>query len=134
MKIDGSCHCGHITYSAEIEADQVELCHCTDCQSLSGSAYRTVAPAKEGTFKLLSGVLKLYDKVSDEGTIRVQSFCAHCGSPIYSSPPEGQSGFFGIRVGSISQRRQLVPTHQIWARSALSWTQDLSGMDQTEKQ
>lgn len=134
MKIDGGCHCGQIAYSAEIEEGQVELCHCTDCQVLSGTAYRTVAPAKEGTFRLLRGELKLYEKLSDKGTTRVQSFCPHCGSPIYSSPVEGKTGFFGIRVGSITQRGQLVPTHQIWARSALGWTQDLSGMEQIEKQ
>ena len=30
MKIDGACHCGLITYEAEIDAEQVEVCHCTD--------------------------------------------------------------------------------------------------------
>ncbi|MCP4877555.1 MAG: hypothetical protein GY896_19015 [Gammaproteobacteria bacterium] len=29
--------------------------HCTDCQTLSGSAYRTVAPVTEDGFKLLRG-------------------------------------------------------------------------------
>ena len=37
MKIDGRCHCGCITYEAEIDPDKVMICHCTDCQTLSGS-------------------------------------------------------------------------------------------------
>jgi hypothetical protein len=36
MKIDGACHCGYITYVAEIDPDNVGLCHCTDCQRPRG--------------------------------------------------------------------------------------------------
>ena len=134
MKVEGGCHCGQVTFRAEVDPDQIEICHCTDCQTLSGSAYRTIAPAREGTFELLSGKLKLYPKTAYDGSVRVQSFCPECGSPIYSSPPEGTPGYFGIRVGSIKQRNQLVPKNQYWIRSAQSWTQDLSGMSKTEKQ
>jgi hypothetical protein len=34
MKIDGSCHCGYVRYQAEVDPAQVEICHCTDCQTL----------------------------------------------------------------------------------------------------
>ena len=134
MKVEGGCHCGQITFRADVDPDQVEICHCTDCQTLSGSAYRIIAPAKEGTFELLSGELKLYAKTAEDGSVRVQSFCPECGTPIYSSPPEGVSGFFGIRVGAIKQRSELIPKNQYWVRSAQSWTQDLSGMPKTETQ
>lgn len=134
MKVEGGCHCGQVTFRADVDPEQVEICHCTDCQTLSGSAYRTIAPAREGTFELLSGKLKLYPKTADDGSVRVQSFCPECGSPIYSSPPAGTPGYFGIRVGSIKQRNQLVPKNQYWVRSAQSWTQDLSKMSKTEKQ
>jgi hypothetical protein len=36
MKIDGRCHCGYITYEAEIDPEKVMICHCADCQTLSG--------------------------------------------------------------------------------------------------
>ena len=134
MKVEGGCHCGQITFRAEVDPDLVEVCHCTDCQTLSGSAYRTVAPEKEGTFVLLSGELKKYAKKAEDGSVRVQSFCPECGTPIYSSPPEGVRGFFGIRVGAIRQRYELVPKNQYWVRSAQSWTQDLSGIPKTETQ
>jgi hypothetical protein len=85
MKIDGCCHCGYITYEAEIDPEKVMICHCTDCQTLSGSAFRTVALTREGTFKLLSGELKIYVKTGENGTKRPQSFCPECGTPIYST-------------------------------------------------
>lgn len=134
MKIDGGCHCGQIKFRAEVDTDHILICHCTDCQTLSGSAYRTVAPAKEGTLEIISGKLKMYEKTAEDGSIRIQTFCPDCGTPIYSSPPQGTLGLFWIRVGAINQRDQLVPKNQIWARSSQTWTQDLSHMSKTETQ
>lgn len=134
MKIDGACHCGDISFSAEIDPEQIIICHCTDCQTLSGSAYRTVALAREESFKLLSGNPKIYIKIAENGTRRAQAFCSECGSPIYSAPESGPSDFFGIRVGAIKQRDQLIPKTQYWSRSAQTWGQDLSHMPKIEKQ
>jgi hypothetical protein len=36
MKIEGSCHCGKISYEAEINPEYVVICHCTDSQTISG--------------------------------------------------------------------------------------------------
>jgi hypothetical protein len=48
MKIDGGCHCGYIAYEAEADPAKTYICHCTDCQTLSGSAFRTVLPTRGG--------------------------------------------------------------------------------------
>ena len=39
MHIDGGCHCGAIAYTAEVNADNVIICHCSDCQTISGAPY-----------------------------------------------------------------------------------------------
>ena len=134
MKIEGGCHCGQFAYRAEVDPEQVIICHCTDCQTLSGAAYRTVAPAVEGSFEILRGELKIYVKTADNGSRRAQSFCPECGTPIYSAPDDARSSFFGLRVGAIKQRDRLVPKCQYWCRSAQPWTRDLSGMPQVETQ
>lgn len=134
MKIDGGCHCGQFAYRAEVDPDAVIICHCSDCQTLSGSAYRTVVPAIEGSFEVLRGELKIYVKTAENGSRRAQSFCPECGTPIYSAPNDDASAFFGLRVGSITQRERLVPSSQYWCRSAQAWTRDLSGMPEIETQ
>ena len=134
MRLDCGSHSCPLKFRAEVDPNHVLICHCTDCQTLSGSAYRTVAPAKEGTFEIISGKLKMYEKTAEDGLIRIQSFCPDCGTPIYSSPPLGTPGFFGIRVGSIMQKDQLTPNKQIWCRSALEWVQDLSEAPKFETQ
>lgn len=133
MKIDGGCHCGKITYEAEIDPEQVLICHCTDCQTLSGSAFRTIVPAMEGTFKFLTGTPKTYIKIAESGNKRAQVFCPDCGSPIYSGPMDGGSSFVGIRVGTVRQRGQLHPRRQTWCHSAQDWVQDLSSVEIVEK-
>ena len=87
MKVDGRCHCGFITYEAEVDPDSVDICNCTDCQTLSGSAFRVVVQAVEGSFRLLSGKPSIYLKAADSGNRRIQAFCPRCATPIISAPP-----------------------------------------------
>ena len=125
MKIDGGCHCGNITYAAEIDPEKIAICHCTDCQTLSGTAFRTIAVAEEGSFKLLSGELKIYMKISESGRGRQQAFCPECGTPIFAAADEPSPTVHNIRAGSIRQRDQLVPKIQIWTRSEQPWLDQL---------
>lgn len=134
MKVDGHCHCGLIAYEAEIDPNNVMICHCTDCQSLSGSAFRTVAFTSENGFRLLSGTLKTYVKTGDSGTKRVQSFCPECGSPIYSAPISEEPKVYSIRVGTIRQRDQLSPKMQLWRRSSQPWLVNLGAVPAIETQ
>jgi hypothetical protein len=126
MKIDGSCHCGFVTYEAEIDPEKVVICHCTDCQTLSGSAFRTSVRTRAGAFKLLSGELNTYVKVAESGARRPQTFCPECGSPIYSTSDGDSPKVYSIRAGTCRQRGELVPRAQIWCRSALPW---IGGLD-----
>jgi hypothetical protein len=134
MKIDGGCHCGAIRYEAEVDPARVVICHCTDCQTLSGTAFRTVAQTKPGTFSLLSGTPKVYVKTGESGNQREQTFCPDCGTPIYSGPVGSDVKAVGLRVGTIRQRDQLVPSDQYWFRSSQAWLADMRALNKREKQ
>lgn len=134
MKIDGGCHCGHISFEAEIDPEKVVVCHCTDCQTMSGGAFRSVAFSAMDGFKLLSGELKIYVKTAESGTHRQQSFCPECGTPIYATSVKDGPKNYGIRVGAIRQRAKLVPKFQIWTRSAQHWLSDLENIKKLEQQ
>lgn len=128
MKIDGGCHCGAITYEAEIDPEKVVICHCTDCQALSGSAFRTVVLTAAENFKLLSGTPKTYVKTAQSGNKRAQVFCPDCGAHLYAGPVETGTGMLGLRGGTIRQRAELVPKTQVWGASALPWLKDLASV------
>ncbi|MCD2175403.1 GFA family protein [Rhizobium sp. C4] len=126
MQIDGQCHCGRVTYEAEIEPDEVGLCHCTDCQRLTGSAFRVTASTPASRFRLTGNSPKRYEKRADNGALRLQFFCGDCGSPIYTTGEGPDADMIGIRWGSINQRNDLKPASQFWCRSAVGWLGEIS--------
>lgn len=134
MKIDGGCHCGHITFEAEIDPAEVGVCHCTDCQQLSGTAFTTYVYAPRAGFRLLTGKPKIYYKTGSSGAKRAQAFCPECGSRIYASAAVAEPERYNLRVGTIRQRRELRPQVQIWCRSALDWVMDLGSVKQVPRQ
>jgi hypothetical protein len=132
MKIDGGCHCGAIAYEAEVDPARVSICHCTDCQQLSGSVYRTSVLAERANFRMLKGKPKEYVKTAQSGARRAQAFCGDCGSPIYSADPGGDSPSFFIRAGTVRQRAQLAPQYQLWCKSRLPWLPPMPGVPERE--
>lgn len=133
MNIHGSCHCGAIRYEAVVDPARTGICHCTDCQKLTGSAYRVSVPAQDGSFQLLAGEPRIYVKRGDSGSRRAQAFCPDCGSPLYTyDADESPDVGLGLRVGCIEERRSLFPRKQKWCRSALPWTQSLAGLESFE--
>jgi hypothetical protein len=130
VKIDGGCNCGSITFEAEIDPAGVGVCHCTDCQQLTGTAFTTFVFAPRAGFKLLSGTPKVYLKTGSSGAKRAQAFCPECGSRIYASAAVAEPERYNLRLGTIRQRRELRPQKQIWCRSALDWVMDLGSVKQ----
>jgi hypothetical protein len=135
MKISGACHCGAITIEGEADPDKVSVCHCTDCQTGTGSAFRVNVPVAGNTFKM-TGQPKSYLKTTAEsGNPRAQAFCPNCGTPIYSTTPgEGPQASYMVRVGILHQRDQLTPKRQNWFRSARPWVTGLDSLHKNQKQ
>lgn len=134
MKVNGACHCGNLRFVAEIDERKVIVCNCTDCQILSGSAFRTVAFGPDSAFRLIQGEMKTYVKTGDSGNKREQTFCPECGSPVYAAPPGQGPKLLGFRVGVLEQRDILKPRKQIWCRSAQHWTGEIGELPKVDKQ
>ena len=133
MQIDGRCHCGNITFTAEADPNDVLICHCSDCQSLSGSAFRTVVLVASETF-VLEGDPKTYVKTAASGRDRIQTFCPTCGSPLYSCYPGDEPQMLGIRLGTVRQRDRLPPKAEYWTCSAQDWAEGISGSENSYSQ
>ncbi len=127
MHIDGGCHCGKITYEAEVDPEAVGICHCTDCQHLTGTAYRVNVRVNKADFKL-HGTPKMYIKTAESGNKRAHAFCPDCGTPLYSTSTDADPQTFGLRVGTARQRAQLPPKKQGWYRSAMAWTMHIDDL------
>jgi hypothetical protein len=135
MQIEGTCHCGFITFTADIDPATAGLCHCTDCQTISGSAFRTLVRSLPGTFKLLTGTPTLYIKTTAEsGTKREHAFCPRCGTAIYATTLARDPKSHSLRIGTLRPRGAVTPKHQIWARSRVPWLGELVSLPSSDKQ
>ena len=132
MKIDGRCHCGRITFEAEVDPAALTICHCTDCQMLTGSAFRANIRAQAAHFVLRSGTPRSYVKTADSGNKRCHAFCGDCGTPVYACAVDNPDSY-SLRVGTIAQRAAFSPRRQVWRRSALNWVDALAAVPATEK-
>ena len=134
MRIDGSCACGAIRIEGEADPADASICHCTDCQTGTGSAFRVSVPVPGTAFKMLGQPTTYLKTTAESGNPRVQAFCPRCGSPIYSTTPgEGVQDAYRVRVGILRQRKEFVPKKQNWFRSALPWIGTLPGIAKNEK-
>ena len=108
------------------------ICHCTDCQALTGTAYRAVVTAPAVNFVLRTGVPKTYVKTAESGNKRCHAFCGNCGTPLYAYAVDDPQSYT-LRIGAITQRAAFSPQRQIWRRSALNWVDALSAVPASEK-
>jgi hypothetical protein len=134
VKIEGACHCGNISYVADIDPENVSICHCTDCQILSGSAFRTIVYVSSENLEFDGCTPKIYLKTGESGNIRQQAFCPDCGTHLYATAVGDDPKIYGIRLGTARQRHLLSPRKQQWCQSALEWVGDLSDIPREEKQ
>lgn len=135
MQVDGRCHCGAISFRATVNPQQVAICHCSDCQVLTGTAYRVSVPAPREHFTLLRGTPAVYVKAGESGARRAQAFCPDCASHLYAyGADEAQPKTYGLRVGCLDQRRELAPQRQKWCSSAMPWSADIGGLPRAERE
>jgi hypothetical protein len=108
------------------------VCHCADCQTLSGAPLRAVVAAPYASLTV-SGQPKSYVKVAESGNRRAQVFCPECGTPPWATAPENPTSVV-IRVGCIKERAELRPSVQIWSQSAQPWLEHLTSLPSSPKQ
>jgi hypothetical protein len=134
MKVEGQCHCGAIAYEADVAPNSVVICHCADCQRLSGTAFRASIAAPAAHFRIIKGQPRRYIKTSDSGARRVHAFCENCGSPVYSSAVDNPQSYT-LRLGALKQRDELgAPARQIWTKRRLAWVPPLRDVPEVEGQ
>ncbi|MFZ4760923.1 MAG: GFA family protein [Burkholderiaceae bacterium] len=131
--IDGACLCGAIRYEATIDPTRIRICHCTQCQVQSGTTFRISVLVPAAQFRLLSGEPKVYVKTAESGNPRALAFCPDCGTALWGTSPTEPTAY-SLRLGTARQRRELVPSVQLWAGEAMPWLSQLATMPQLERQ
>jgi hypothetical protein len=116
-QLDGRCLCGKVTYHCDGEPMATLLCHCTDCQRQTGTAFSIVVGVEREALHVDGAVSSFTTVGEDTGEAVHREFCTACGSPIVSLPDATPDLAF-IKAGTLNDRSWLEPEMEIWCRSA----------------
>ncbi|MBL0925149.1 MAG: GFA family protein [Sphingomonadaceae bacterium] len=118
--MDGGCGCGQIRYAiAASQPPVVYACHCTDCQTQSGSAFALQMPVFEAMLST-TGQLVSGERTLPSGAVGTIYACAKCLVRIYSKNST-RKGMLTIRAGTLDNSKKLVPKFHLWVRSKQPW-------------
>jgi len=123
----GGCQCGAVRYEISAAPDATYVCHCTDCQRQSGSAFAMAIRVPMEHFRLLHGTLKKFMRRCDSGRSMDCLFCPECGTRIYHVS-ERFPHYRSIKPGTLDDQRWNKPTHHLFVRSKLPWVQIPAGV------
>ena len=131
-ELRGGCQCGGVRYEVTGTPLQLSVCHCTDCQRQSGSAFGMTLVVREEDFRLTGGELKTFASKSDAGRAKLGAFCPDCGTRIYHKP-EWRKGMVSVKAGTLDDTTMLKPDIHIWTASKQPWTTIPDGVEAHEK-
>jgi hypothetical protein len=119
MKIEGGCLCGKVRYSADAEPIFTGVCHCTNCQKGTGTAFNVVVALPKPALSI-NGTLKSFEGHGDSGKATYRRFCPECGSGLIDEA-EVMPDVVMIMAGTLDDRSWLKPAMEIFCDSAQPW-------------
>ena len=120
--IHGSCLCGGVRFEFTRAAGPFELCHCTRCRKVTGSAFFAGLYVRVEDFRLVEGkeLITTYQApiLREPPAYRV-SFCSRCGSPVPN--PDGSSRLLEIPAGLLDDDPAMKPDKHIFVELKSPW-------------
>ncbi|MCZ6859590.1 MAG: GFA family protein [Alphaproteobacteria bacterium] len=126
VPFSGGCSCGAIRYTCTEEPFVSYLCHCTECQKRTGSAFGISVLVPPKSFRLDKGTPKTRERIADSGNVITFHFCGDCGTNVFADN-SARAHAMGLFGGTLDDPDWLPIQANIWTDSALGWVQ----MDET---
>jgi hypothetical protein len=114
----GGCLCGKQRYTVSGEPEMVGLCHCSDCQKETASAFSIIVSFPKDSFRL-EGELRTHTTIGESGGKVNRSFCADCGSTIISVC-DILPGRVLVKAGTFDDTSWITPSFNLYCDSAQS--------------
>ena len=92
--ISGSCACGAVHVAIDGDAAGPYQCFCRQCQHASGGGPATFVMVAKDKVRV-DGEVTSYEETTQSGNRASRSFCAKCGTAIYSEPAKSA----GAKIG-----------------------------------
>lgn len=116
----GSCFCGEVQYTMTAEPMFVNCCHCTDCQTQTGSAFAINAIIEADNIEVTKGKPVAVSVPTDSGRPHDIYRCPKCQTALWSD--YGRRGYLlFLRVPTLKDRHAIKPDAHIFTRSKVPW-------------
>lgn len=115
MPLTGGCACGAVRYAIDAVPRAFYLCHCTECQRQSSSAYGESLRCDPARVRV-EGAIKTVRRRSDSGSVRLGDFCPECGVRLFHRS-EGDPDRLNVKAGTLDETTWLIPAGHIWTGS-----------------
>jgi hypothetical protein len=122
----GRCRCGAVQFALREEPIAFYLCHCTDCQAESSSAFGQTMMVRKEAIDEVSGPLHEHSFERDDGERGHSTYCARCLTFMWGYS-EAIPQLRGLNSGSVDASAGLTPYGNMWTRSARSWVKFAEG-------
>jgi hypothetical protein len=117
---EGGCLCGAVRYTVTPTIRfQPYACHCTDCQTRTGSAFGLQLSVLSADLEVTGPVLR-GEHVQPSGAIAGIFACERCLTRVYTDN-DRRPGIANLRAGTLDDSRSLVPAAHLWVTSKLPW-------------
>ncbi|AZV26634.1 aldehyde-activating protein [Pseudomonas syringae] len=119
MTLTGQCRCSAVRYQLNTDVPPaIYACHCTDCQTWSGSAFalHALLPADALT---LTGPLTTY-AYDLNGQHAEHQVCSVCHTRLCNTTTAAP-GMKVLRAGTLDESRSLQPMAHIWVSRKQPW-------------
>ena len=117
--ITGGCLCGALRYRARGEPRLQGLCHCRNCQRLSGGGHVGWLCFEEAAITV-EGATRSYATTGGSGATATRYSCPICHSIVYGTA-EVMPGLVNVYAGSLDDTAQFKPQMAIFTRSRPAW-------------
>ncbi len=130
---EGGCVCGAVRYRLGEDPLELHVCHCTDCQTLSGSAFGMTMPVQWRSLELLKGDPQLLSFETAAGRAKRHRQCRDCGCCLWGEI-DGLPEVVALQAGTLDDASWLEPIAHIWTSSAQPWIEIPTNGRRYEKQ
>jgi hypothetical protein len=119
--LEGGCACGQVRYRITAAPMFVHCCHCTSCQTETGSAFVLNALIESERVETIAGAPQALMIPSQSGRGQQVWRCPACLVALWSNygGPDDRLRF--VRIGTLDEPGALPPDVHIFTRSKLPW-------------
>jgi len=115
----GGCICGDVRYAVREDPVTVYACHCTDCQTDSGSIGLLAVVVRSESIEFTARAPATCRLTLADGRDKGGYRCPRCQGPIGGLPTG--TGIQSIDGGTFDDTSWIEPAGHIWVRSAQPW-------------